>query len=370
VVKSYINSLIKSLDFVLVFSLFFISCIGLLGVYSATYSEGVSPLFFKQALYLLFGWLLIFSLSMLKFRVLLEYAPIFYGINLLLLVLVPFVGKTVYGAKRWIDLGPINIQPSELMKFSLLLLSVYILPRIEKLRSKEFITFSLAFAVPSVLVLKQPDLGTATTYLVIYASSLFFLGLKLRYFIIAFVVLVISSPLLWSLLKDYQKSRILAVLDPYQDYAGSGYQLIQSVIAVGSGGLWGKGFMQGTQAHLLFLPEKHTDFIFSVIAEEMGFWLSFLFISAFFFIIWRLFSYTQKADIKEEVLFLGTFCSLLTFQVFVNFGMAMGLVPVVGMPLPFVSYGGSAILTFSLLFGVGLSIVREIKSKPINFSHG
>ena len=369
-VKSYIINLFKSLDLVIILSLLFISCIGLLGVYSATYSKDTSLLFFKQALYILFGWVLILFFSALSFRVLLEYAPVVYGINLLLLTLVPFVGKTIYGAKRWIDLGPINIQPSEFMKFSLLFLSVYALSRIEKLWSKEFLMLSLAFAIPSVIVLKQPDLGTTITYLIIYASVFLFWGLKIRYYILAFVVLIISSPLLWTILKDYQKDRILAVFDPYRDYAGSGYQLIQSIIAVGSGGFFGKGFMKGTQAHLLFLPEKHTDFIFSVIAEEMGFLVGFLLISAFFLIIWRALSYTQRADIKEEVLFLGTFCSLLAFQVFVNFAMTMGLMPVVGMPLPFVSYGGSAVLTFSLLFGISLSIIREIRSKPINFSNG
>ncbi|WP_448583334.1 rod shape-determining protein RodA [Thermocrinis sp.] len=365
-VKSYIINL----DFAIIFSLLFISCIGLLGIYSATYSNGISLLFFKQVLYIIVGWLLMLSLSRLKFRVLLEYAPIVYGINLLFLALVPFVGKTVYGAKRWIDLGPISLQPSEFMKFSLLFLSVYALARIERLWSKEFIMFSLAFAIPSVMVLKQPDLGTTITYFFIYSSALFFWGLRLRYFIIALLILVISSPILWFLLKDYQKNRILAVLDPYRDYAGSGYQLIQSVIAIGSGGFLGKGFMKGTQSHLLFLPEKHTDFIFSVIAEEMGFLFSFLLITAFFIVIWRTFSYIKRADIKEEVLFLGTFCSLLAFQVFVNFGMTMGIMPVVGMPLPFVSYGGSGVLTFSLLFGLSLSVIREIKSKPINFSNG
>ncbi|WP_448587430.1 rod shape-determining protein RodA [Thermocrinis sp.] len=367
-VKFYINSFIKSLDWLIISSLFFISCVGLLGVYSATYSGGISGLFLKQFVYITVGWFVILFLSRLNFRVVLEYAPIIYGINLFLLVLVPFVGKTVYGAKRWIDLGPVNIQPSEFMKFSLLLLSAYALTRITQLWSKEFFMLLLAFAIPSVLVVKQPDLGTTITYLVILLSALFFWGLKLRYFLGLFVLLILSSPLFWLVLKDYQKSRILAVLDPYRDYTGSGYQLIQSIIAVGSGGFLGKGFLQGTQSHLLFLPEKHTDFVFSVIAEEMGFWLGSLLISSFFLLVWRLLSYIPRADIKEEVLFLGTFSSLLLFQVFVNFAMTMGLAPVVGMPLPFVSYGGSSILTFSLLFGLSLSVIEELRSKPINFN--
>jgi len=237
------------------------------------------------------------------------------------------------------------------------------------LKSKEFFILLLAFLIPSALVLKQPDLGTAITYFFILFSALFFFGLKLRYFIGLFVLLLLLSPLLWHFLKDYQKKRILAVLDPYEDYMGSGYQLIQSVIAVGSGGLFGKGFLKGTQSHLLFLPEKHTDFIFSVIAEEMGFLVSFLLITVFFVMAWRFLSYVPRADIKEEVLFLGAFSTFLIFEVFVNFAMTMGFMPVVGIPLPFVSYGGSSTLTFSLMLGTALSIVKELRQKTIRFSN-
>jgi rod shape determining protein RodA len=219
-------------------------------------------------------------------------------------------------------------------------------------------------------VLKQPDLGTAITYFFILFSALFFFGIRLRYFLGFFVLLLLLSPVLWHFLKDYQKKRILAVLNPYEDYMGSGYQLIQSVIAIGSGGLFGKGFLKGTQSHLLFLPEKHTDFIFSVIAEEMGFFVGFLLITAFFVMAWRFLSYIPRADIKEEVLFLGVFSTFLIFEVFVNFAMTMGFMPVVGIPLPFVSYGGSSTLTFSLMVGTALSIVKELRQKPIRFSNG
>jgi rod shape determining protein RodA len=357
-------------DPVILLCMLFVAVVGLLGVYSATYSGQTSTLFFKQLFYIVFGWFIILLLSRFNFRTLLEYAPVVYGLNLFLLVLVPFVGKTVYGAKRWIDLGPVHIQPSEFMKYSLLLLSAYAFSRISSLKSKEFFILLLAFLIPSALVLKQPDLGTAITYFFILFSALFFFGLKLRYFLGFFVLLLLLSPLLWHFLKDYQKKRILAVLDPYEDYMGSGYQLIQSVIAIGSGGLFGKGFLKGTQSHLLFLPEKHTDFIFSVIAEEMGFLVSFLLITVFFVMAWRFLSYIPRADIKEEVLFLGVFSTFFIFEVFVNFAMTMGFMPVVGIPLPFVSYGGSSTLTFSLMLGTALSIVKELRQKPITFSNG
>ncbi len=350
--------------------LFYISAVGLLGVYSATHSGGTSPLFFKQLLYVVIGWFIVLFLSRFNFRTILEYAPVIYGTNLFVLVLVPFVGKTVYGAKRWIDLGPVHVQPSEFMKFSLILLSAYAFSRISSLRSKEFFILLLAFATPSTLVLTQPDLGTTVAYFFILLSALFFFGLRLRYLFAFFLFVLFLSPVLWHFLKDYQKKRILAVLDPYQDYAGSGYQLVQSIIAVGSGSLFGKGFLKGTQAHLLFLPEKHTDFIFSVIAEEMGFFVGFLLISAFFVMAWRLFSYVLRADIKEEVLFLGVFFLFLVFEVFVNIAMTMGFMPVVGIPLPLVSYGGSSVLTFALLLGTALSIVKELRQKPIDFSNG
>jgi rod shape determining protein RodA len=356
-------------DPIILLCMLFISVVGLLGVYSATYSGGMSSLFLKQLFYVVFGWFIILLLPRFNFRTLLEYAPIVYGLNLFLLVLVPFVGKTVYGAKRWIDLGPVHLQPSEFMKFSLLLLSAYAFSRISSLKSREFFIILLAFLIPSALVLKQPDLGTAITYFFILFSALFFFGLRLRYFLAFFVLLLLLSPLLWHFLKDYQKKRILAVLDPYEDYMGSGYQLIQSVIAIGSGGFLGKGFLKGTQSHLLFLPEKHTDFIFSVIAEEMGFFVSFLLITAFFVMAWRFLSYIPRADIKEEVLFLGVFSTFFILEVFVNFAMTMGFMPVVGIPLPFVSYGGSSTLTFSLMVGTALSIVKELRQKPIRFSN-
>lgn len=175
------------------------------------------------------------------------------------------------------------------------------------------------------------------------------------------------SPLVWHFLKDYQRERIMAVIDPYADYAGSGYQLIQSVIAVGSGGIVGKGLLKGTQSHLLFLPEKHTDFIFSVIAEEGGFVLSLLLLSLYFLLIYRLITYGMRIYDGNQRLFLGGAVSLLLFQVFVNLMMTMGLMPVVGIPLPFVSFGGSSVLTFSMLLGVCFSIVREYRLKDIHF---
>ncbi|RMH80987.1 MAG: rod shape-determining protein RodA [Acidobacteria bacterium] len=362
--------LILDYDPILWVSLLILSLLGLLGVYSATYKGGTSPLFFKQLIYLLVGWFVIALLSRFNFRVLLDMAPGIYLFNLFLLTLVPIVGKTVYGAKRWLDLGPVSLQPSELMKFSLLLFLVYTFSHARRLWSKEVFVGLFSLTVPFFLTLKQPDLGTALTFILIFAVVLFLWGLKVLYFILAGISLLASAPLLWHLLKDYQKERILAVIDPYSDYQGSGYQLIQSVIAVGSGGMFGKGFLQGTQSHLLFLPEKHTDFIFSVISEEWGLMGSFILVSVFFLIFYGVLKYSLLSTDHAERLFLGALGTLWIFQVSVNFLMTMGLMPVVGMPLPFVSYGGSAILTFSLLLGTALSIIREQRNRSIRFEHG
>jgi len=240
----------------LLFALATLCLIGLVGVYSATYKGGISPLFLKQGLYILAGWFIILLLSRLNFRIVFDMAPAIYFLNLFLLVLVPIAGKTVYGAKRWIDLGLVSIQPSELFKFSLLVFSLYTLSHTKRLISKESLILILAFAIPSLFTLKQPDLGTTITYGVILSLLLFLYGAKLKYFILSGLTFILLSPVLWHFLKDYQKERILAFIDPYEDYHGSGYQLIQSMIAVGSGGFLGKGFLQGTQSHLLFLPEK------------------------------------------------------------------------------------------------------------------
>jgi len=368
--KVRLRSFIRDYDLYIIIALLLVCLLGLVGVYSATYKGSPSPLFIKQTLYILVGLIIIFLLSRVNFRALYDMAPAIYFLNLFLLVLVPLVGKTVYGAKRWIDLGPVSIQPSEFMKFSLLFFTLYTLGHMNKLFSRETLILLTAFAMPTVLTLKQPDLGTAVIYGVIVVLILFLKGLSLRYFILTGFSLLLISPLVWHFLKDYQKARILAVLDPYKDYHGSGYQLIQSVIAVGSGGFLGKGFMQGTQSHLLFLPEKHTDFIFSVIAEEWGFVVGLVFLVSFLVIFYRIVYYSMDTSHLTERLYLGTFAGLWLFQTGVNLLMTMGLAPVVGVPLPFVSYGGSSIITFSLLMGVAFSIIREQRNRPIRFENG
>ncbi len=352
----------KGLDWFLLITLALIQLFGLVAVYSALRSEGSLILFKKHLLYVALGWIIMIVLSKEKFRNLLDLSLYIYLFNLFLLVLVLVAGKEVYGAKRWLSLGFINLQPSEFMKMSLLLLSACLLPLIKGLRDRKVILLLLAFAIPVVVTFQQPDLGTATAYLVPLVAMVYVRGVPLRYFIGAGLLAVASLPFLWEALKDYQRKRILAVLDPYSDYFGSGYQLIQSVIAIGSGGLTGKGITKGTQTQLMFLPEVHTDFIFSVIGEELGFLGTFTLVLLIFMFLYRILSYTKFTLTMPETLFvIGTF-TLFLFQYSVNILMTLGMFPVVGIPLPFVSFGGSSFITFSTLIGILLSIYRDYKT--------
>ncbi len=349
----------RDLDWVLLGLLASIQVFGIIGVYSASMGEG-SLLFFKRhLLYVFLSWVIILLVSRERFRTVIDLSLYIYLLVLFLLVLVLITGKEVYGARRWLSLGFINLQPSELMKLSLILLSAYLLPYIKSLKDRKVLLLVLAFSIPAVVTLKQPDLGTAGTYFVPLLVMLAVRGVKLRYFLLSFLIFVALSPLLWNLLKDYQKKRILAVIDPYGDYFGSGYQLVQSVIAIGSGGITGKGLTKGTQSQLMFLPEAHTDFIFSVLGEELGFVGSSLFLLTVFLFLLRILLYVRSALTSSEVLFVSGVFSLLTFQYGVNLLMTLGMFPVVGIPLPFVSFGGSSMITFSVMVGLLLSIRKE-----------
>ncbi len=352
---------LKSLDWLLLLLLLGVQLFGILGVYSASHSEGLPVLFKKHIIYVALCWLIIILFSREKFRNILDLSLYIYLFNLFLLVLVLVAGKEVYGARRWLSIGFINIQPSEFMKLSLILLSAYLLPYIKGLKDRKVFLILFAFSMPAVVTLKQPDLGTTATYFVPLLVMLYIRGVKIRYFLLAGFLIATASPFIWNILKDYQKKRILAVIDPYSDYLGSGYQLIQSVIAIGSGGIFGKGFMKGTQSQLMFLPEPHTDFIFSVIGEELGFLGTSLLTILILFFLLRILLYVRFTLTTSETLFVAGVFSLLLFQYSVNILMTLGLFPVVGIPLPFVSFGGSAMLTFSLTVGILQSIYREYK---------
>ncbi|MBF0588142.1 MAG: rod shape-determining protein RodA [Magnetococcales bacterium] len=339
--------------------------IGLLTLYSAVGGAEKLPLLINQAVRFSVALLLMMVLALLVDRTIyLRYAYLFYLVALLLLLAVYLSGSVGMGARRWLDLGFMRLQPSELMKITLVLA----LARFYHDRSiagsitwRDMIGPVLLTAPPLALVLKQPDLGTAILIAMAGMLVLFVAGLRWRVLTGMLVGIGAAVPLLWNTLHDYQRRRIETLLNPENDPLGSGYHIIQSKIAVGSGGISGKGFMGGSQGHLEFLPERHTDFIFSVLAEEWGFVGCSILLLLYAMITVRgmIISYTARD--RFGVLAAAGLTAIFFFQVVINIGMVLGLLPVVGIPLPLVSYGGSSMLT--LMIGLGVLAHISIHSK-------
>jgi rod shape determining protein RodA len=275
-----------------------------------------------------------------------------YGITLFMLLLTLFVSPEIKGAQRLIPLGFIRFQPSEFAKISLIIVVAKFLSRYPPLSIKPFMG-GVGVGLPALfLVLTQPDAGSGMVYIVIILSMLFVAGLPLKYLCSLVISGAALLPFAWFFLKDYQKMRLLVFLDPTRDPLGAGYNVIQSRIAVGSGSLWGKGFLQGMQSKLRFLPEPHTDFIFSVYAEEFGFWGSFLLLAIFGVVFARIISAGMKSrDIRGKIIVAGV-AGWIWFQMFEGIGMSIGLMPITGIPLPFLSYGGSSLLSVSIALGL------------------
>jgi len=283
---------------------------------------------------------------------LLELAYPIYGVTLFLLLFTLMVAPQVKGAQRLIPLGFIRFQPSEFAKISLIIVLTKFLSRYPPLSIKPFLG-ALGVGLPLLfLVLIQPDVGSGMVYVVIIISMLFAAGSSLKYFCSIAITGMVMLPFAWFYLKDYQKMRLLVFLDPTRDPLGAGYNAIQSRIAVGSGSLWGKGFLQGLQSKLRFLPEPHTDFIFSVYAEEFGFWGSFLLLVIFGLVFARIITAGLKSrDTRGKIIVVGV-AGWIWFQMFESIGMSIGIMPITGIPLPFLSYGGSALLSVSIALGL------------------
>ncbi len=351
--------LIEDFDWVLLATTIMICIIGFVAIYSASYSYGTeTPYFKRQVLWFFIGLGAMFFVTMIDYRIMERFSPFLHLIMIFLLVLVLIYGTGGAGSRvhRWLKLGPVFVQPSEFVKFTLILyLASYFNDsrRIANLGIKEVFWPALATLVPFFLIIRQPDLGTAGILLFIFISVIFLVGIRLKLVLVAIGLSVISIPFVWMfLLKPYQRDRIITLVNPEMDPLGQGYQIIQSKIAVGSGQIWGKGYLQGTQAQLNFLPARHTDFIFSVFTEEWGFVGGvFLVLLYAFLILWCLKYVGKTKDRSGSVLTVGV-TSILISQVIINIGMVIGILPIVGMPLPFMSYGGSAML--SHMIGIGL----------------
>ena len=341
-----------------------LQCIGLLALYSATrgaYSSN-SHLFYRQLLWLFSGWLIFFYIYNLHYRLLEKFSWILYGAQIIFLILTLTMG-TGETAKRWLDLSFFAYQPSETLKFVLVLTVASMLSRRKfkkPLSLKELIPLALTILVPVSLVLIQPDLGTAGLVLLITGSLVLLNGIQRKVFISILALFVGFLPVAWSfLLVPYQKNRVISFMSPQKDSQGLGYNVIQSKIAIGSGQFFGKGFTKGTQNQLQFLPERHTDFIFSVISEEYGFFGSLITLGLFWILIFFVLSLAASAkDRLGCYLCLGT-GAFLFWHTFLNMAMTMGLFPVVGAPLPLMSYGGSHILTTMVFLGVVASVNKR-----------
>ena len=347
--------LVQNFDWVLLGLVVIICATGIVNLYSAGYNRGEgTPLYVKQLYWLAVGLGVMFVTLTYDYRHLEKLSYPIYILSILLLLAVMFGGKMVSGSRRWLPLGPFAFQPAELAKIAIILvLATYFnrRPRMEAMRLKDLIVPGVLVLIPVALIIKQPDLGSGILVALVAASIILFVGVRWRTLMGCGLTLVMLSPVIWHFLKDYQRQRVLTFLDPEKDPLGAGYHILQSMIAVGSGQFWGKGFLQGTQSQLYFLPEQHTDFVFSVFAEEWGFVGSAVLLLLFTALaLWGL---SVARDCKERfghLLALGV-TALIFWQIFINLCMVTGFLPVVGIPLPLFSYGGSSLIT--TLLGVG-----------------
>ena len=356
---------IKNIDYLLLACIFILSLISLISMYS---TDGGQILYHSQShiikFLIFFPMMIVLSFFNIKFWHYFGY--LFYLIVLVLLIWASLYGIKASGSQRWINLYFINIQPSELMKVAIILCLAKYYHRIqlEEVNSFKSILIALVILIlPIILVVSQPDLGTS----ILIASSglvvLWLAGLNIKYFLDSFLTLLISMPFAISFLKPYQKLRILTFLDADRDPLGAGYQIIQSKIAVGSGGLTGKGFLKGTQSYLDFLPEKHTDFIFTLFAEEQGFIGSIFLLALYMVIIYRVLRIGSISRSYFAKLFCYGYGSAIFFYVTVNMSMVLGLLPIVGSPLPIMSYGGSSML--STMIGFAIVMSAKINDKQL-----
>jgi rod shape determining protein RodA len=342
----------------LIFWLSVIVTIGIFMLYSAA-NASLDPWAIQQAGRFLVCLFMLVLIAMVDIRLIMQYAYIIYALVFALLIFVEFQGVVSGGAKRWIDLGPINIQPSELMKLGLILAVARYFHSInadEIGRPVLLLPPFLMLILPVILILRQPDLGTALMTIMGAGVIFFMAGVRLWKFIAIMLMGLITIPIVWPMLQDYQRERILIFLNPDRDPLGGGYHILQSQIALGSGGVFGKGFLQGTQGQLSFLPEQQTDFIFTMYAEELGFVGGIILIGLYAIVI--LYGFIIAIRCRNQfgrLLAIGITTTFFLY-IFINIAMVMGLVPVVGVPLPLISYGGTALLTIMVSMGLLMSV--------------
>ncbi len=347
------------IDIPLLLLLLVITAVGLVVLYSASgQSAGVVQ---RQGIYFFIGFCALFGVAQVPVHVMQRFAPWIYAGGLVLLVLVLLYGVGVKGAQRWLSIGGFRFQPAEFMKLAVpITIAAYLGKRLLPPVFKHVFWTLVLVGLPTVLIAKQPDLGTAILVAASGLVVLFLAGLRWRYIVAAFVALLASVPLLWQfVLHDYQKRRILTLLNPEQDRLGAGWNIIQSKTAIGSGGTSGKGWLQGTQSQLDFLPESHTDFIIAVLAEEFGLLGILVLLGLYLLVVVRGMLLSLRAQDSFGRLLAASISATFFVYVFVNVGMVAGLLPVVGVPLPLVSQGGTAVVTLLAAFGILMAVATE-----------
>ena len=328
---------------------------GLLCLYSAVHQRN-PELVLRQLYWVGLGVVVFWAVARVNYYRWLDGAYLAYALTLLLLIAMPWVGRTTMGASRWIDIGGFSVQPSELAKLATILTLARYLGHVARARGS--LTWSrivgalVISAAPALLIFKQPDLGSATIFAVVTLGMLWVAGASRRQIAMLLAIGLISLPVGWHLLQPYQRARLLVFVNPNVDPLGAGYTIIQSKIAIGSGGVFGKGWLAGTQNQLNFLPERHTDFIFSVIGEEWGFVGSMMIVALLGWLVWRGAEIARRSQDRVGRLIATGVVTALGYQSVVNIGMVSGMLPVVGLPLPFVSYGGSSLVTTFLAVGL------------------
>jgi rod shape determining protein RodA len=394
-------------DYKLFITVLLLVGIGLISIYSATYTAGSRETFEKQIFWIILGELVLITIFLIPLRFI-ELASLpLYGCSLLLLIAVPFIGQTVYGSTSWFNLGSFKVQPSEFTKITTILVLANYLSRknVDITKFKDIIISGLFVLVPFALIMLQPDFGTATVYLFIYLTMVFWAGTKIFYvyavaatglamlsavlnlyflFITIFISIVIliylrenwniiftfcgyllavgfSFDYFYDHLAMYQQKRIATFLDPSKDPLGAGYNAIQAKVAIGSGGIFGKGFLQGTQTQLKFIPKQWTDFIFCVPGEEFGFIGSLLVLFLLFFVLYRSLKIASSVKSRFPSLVAIGILATLLYHIIINLGMSLGLLPVMGLPLPFMSYGGSVLLSGMIMIGLLLNFYSHRK---------
>ena len=357
---------VRSMDFYLIISIMILGLISILAMYSTDISDGNFYHSFNHAIRFGVFFALMICLSFINIKYYFSLSIFFYFSVLILLIGATFFGTTVQGSQRWINLYFINLQPSELMKIAIIIFLARYYHRVQPdavNTIKKFIIPFIILIVPILLVLSQPDLGTSVLIALSGIAVIWLAGINIKYLVYSFLGLVISFPFVISILKPYQKMRILTFINPDRDPLGAGYQIIQSKIAVGSGGITGKGFLKGTQGYLDFLPEKHTDFIFTLFSEEFGFVGSVLLLILYAFIIFRILIIGSNSRNYFGKFFCYGFAISVFFYISVNMLMVLGMLPIVGSPLPIMSYGGSSML--SMMIALGIVMSTRIYSREI-----